>query len=138
MNSFKINDNEAKIPSGFSIPEGYFEAFESKVLAQLPANEPKVIAFYQRRTTWYFAAVAVVLLMLSIPIYQNFYKTSNAVDALVLEDYIATHTELSEEDLASILEKEDLDKIRLELNLGEEAIEDILLDNNNLEQYILD
>lgn len=138
MKSFKINDNEAKIPSGFSIPEGYFEAFESKVLAQLPANEPKVIAFYQRRTTWYFAAAAVVLLMLSIPIYQNFYKTSNAVDALVLEDYIATHTELSEEDLASILEKEDLDKIRLELNLGEEAIEDILLDNNNLEQYILD
>ncbi len=138
MKSFKINDNEAKIPSGFSIPEGYFEAFESKVLAQLPANEPKVIAFYQRRTTWYFAAAAVVLLMLSIPIYQNFYKTSNAVDALVLEDYIATHTELSEEDLASILEKEDLDKIRLELNLGEEAIEDILLDNNNLEQYIID
>lgn len=138
MKSFKINDNEAKIPSGFSIPEGYFEAFESKVLAQLPADGPKVIAFYQRRTAWYFAAAAVVILMLSIPIYQNLYNTSNAVDALVLEDYIATHTELSEEDLASILEKEDLDKIKLELNLGEEAIEDILLDNNNLEQYILD
>ena len=138
MKSFKINDNEAKIPSGFSIPEGYFETFECKVLTQLPADGPKVIAFYQRRTTWYFAAAAVVILMLSIPIYQNFYKTSNAVDALVLEDYIATHTELSEEDLASILEKEDLDKIRLELNLGEEANEDILLDNNNLEQYILD
>ena len=139
MKSFKINDNEAKIPSGFSIPEGYFEAFESKVIAQLPANEPKkVIAFYQRRTTWYFAVAAVVILMLSIPIYQNFFKTSNAVDALVLEDYIATHTELSEEDLASILEKEDLDRIRLELNLGKEAIEDILLDSNNLEQYIID
>lgn len=139
MKSFKINDNEAKISSGFSIPEGYFEAFESKVIAQLPANEPKkVIAFYQRRTTWYFAAAAVVILMLSIPIYQNFFKTSNAVDALVLEDYITTHTELSEEDLASILEKEDLDRIRLELNLGKEAIEDILLDSNNLEQYIID
>ncbi|WP_396194423.1 hypothetical protein [Flavobacterium sp.] len=138
MKSFKINENEPKISSGFTTPEGYFESFESKVLAQLPANKTKVIAFYRQKTTWYYAAAAVVVLLLSIPIYQNFYKSSNEVDAVVLEEYIATHVDISEEDLATILEDEDLEKIKLELNLGEEAIEDILLNNNDLEQYILD
>jgi len=138
MKPFTLNDNEAKITSGFKTPEGYFEALESKLSAQLPANTPKVIAFYQRKTTWLYAAAAAVILFVSIPIYQNVYRSANEVDAVVLEDYIATHADISTEDLASVLEEEDLEKIKLELNLGEEAIEDILLNNNDLEQYILD
>lgn len=138
MKPFKINDNEPKIPTGFKTPDGYFEALESKILTQLPSQEPKVIAFYQRKSTWYYAVAAVVILFVSIPIYQNVYHSSTEVDALVLEDYIATHADISAEDLATILETEDLEKIKLELNLGEEAMEDILLNNNNLEQYILD
>ncbi|WP_395633976.1 hypothetical protein [Flavobacterium sp.] len=138
MKPFTLNDNEAKITSGFKTPEGYFEALESKLSEQLPANAPKVIAFYQRKSTWYYAVAATIVVLLSIPIYQNFYQTSGEVDALVLEDYIATHADISTEDLATVLEKEDLEKIKLELNLGEEAIEDILLNNNDLEQYILD
>jgi hypothetical protein len=138
MKPFTLNDNEAKITSGFKTPEGYFEALESKLSAQLPANTPKVIAFYQRKTTWLYAAAAVLILFVSIPIYQNVYRSANEVDAVVLEDYIATHADISTEDLASVLEEEDLEKIKLELNLGEEAIEDILLNNNDLEQYILD
>ncbi|MFY8008685.1 MAG: hypothetical protein ACOVNW_03265 [Flavobacterium sp.] len=138
MKPFTLNDNEAKITTGFKTPEGYFEALESKLSAQLPANEPKVIAFYQRKTTWLYAAAAIVILFVSIPIYQNVYRSATEVDAVVLEDYIATHADISAEDLATILEKEDLDKIKLELNLGEEAIEDILLKNNDLEQYIID
>lgn len=138
MKSFKINDNDSKIPSGFKTPESYFEALESKILTQLPSHEPKVIAFYKRKSTWYYAAAAAVVVMLSIPIYQNFFKSSGEVDAIVLEDYIATHADISAEDLATILEEEDLEKIKLELNLGDEAIEDILLNNNDLEQYILD
>lgn len=138
MKPFTLDDNEAKITSGFKTPEGYFEALESKLSAQLPANTPKVIAFYQRKTTWLYAAAAVVILFMSIPIYQNVYRSANEVDAIVLEDYIATHADISTEDLASVLEEEDLEKIKLELNLGEEAIEDILLNNNDLEQYIID
>lgn len=138
MKPFTLNDKEAKITTGFNTPEGYFEALESKLSAQLPANKPKVIAFYQRKTTWLYAAAAVVILFVSIPIYQNVYRSSSEVDAVVLEDYIATHADISAEDLATILEKEDLDKIKLELNLGEEAIEDVLLNNNDLEQYIID
>ena len=138
MKPFKINDNEPKIPNGFKTPDSYFEALESKILTQLPSKKPKVIAFYQRKSTWYYAAAAAVILLLSVPIYQNFYQSSGEVEAMVLEDYIATHADISAEDLATILETEDLEKIKLELNLGEEAMEDILLNNNNLEQYILD
>jgi len=112
--------------------------WKARLSAQLPANKPKVIAFYRRKTTWLYAAAAVVILFVSIPIYQNVYRSSSEVDAVVLEDYIATHADISAEDLATVLEKEDLDKIKLELNLGEEAIEDVLLNNNDLEQYIID
>jgi hypothetical protein len=73
-----------------------------------------------------------------LAIYQNVHQSATEVDAVVLEDYIATHADISAEDLATVLEKEDLEKIKLELNLGEEAIEDILLNNNDLEQYIID
>ena len=138
MKPFTLNNNDAKITTGFKTPEGYFEALESKLSAQLPANEPKVIAFYQRKTTWLYAAAAIVILLVSIPIYQNVHQSATEVDAVVLEDYIATHADISVEDLATVLEKEDLEKIKLELNLGEEAIEDILLNNNDLEQYIID
>ncbi|MEY2629274.1 MAG: hypothetical protein RLZZ469_169, partial [Bacteroidota bacterium] len=118
MKPFTLNDNEAKITSGFKTPEGYFEALESKLSEQLPANTPKVIAFYQRKTTWLYAAAAVVILFVSIPIYQNVYRSATEVDAIVLEDYIATHADISTEDLATVLEEEDLEKIKLELNLG--------------------
>src|SRR5574343_627280 len=123
MQPFKINDNEPKIPNGFKTPDSYFEALESKILTLLPSKEPKVIAFYQRKSTWYYAAAAAVILLLSVPIYQNFYQSSGEVEAMVLEDYIATHADISAEDLATILETEDLEKIKLELNLGEEAME---------------
>ena len=41
MKPFKL-DNEPKITSGFTMPEGYFDSFTDKVLTQLNKEEPKV------------------------------------------------------------------------------------------------
>jgi hypothetical protein len=62
MKPFTLNNNDAKITTGFKTPEGYFEALESKLSAQLPANELKVIAFYQRKTTWLYTKTFINLL----------------------------------------------------------------------------
>ena len=43
MKEFKL-DNNPKISPGFSVPENYFENFSSKLLQELPKNEPKVIS----------------------------------------------------------------------------------------------
>lgn len=137
MKPFKL-DNEPKITSGFTMPEGYFDAFTEKVLHQLPKEEPKVIAIFSRKKLWYYAAAAIVVMLLSVPIYHNFTTQSQEVDAVVLEDYLYNHATISNDEMANLLDKEDLEKIKLELNLEDEAVEDILLNNTDLEQYIID
>lgn len=137
MKTFKL-DNEPKITSGFTTPVGYFDSFTDKVFTQLPKEEPKVISIFTRRKTWYYAAAAAVVMLLSVPIYNNFETSSEEVDAVALEDYINNHTTISDDEIADLLDKEDLEKMRLELNLEDEAVEDILLNNTDLEQYIID
>ncbi len=137
MKPFKL-DNEPKITSGFTMPEGYFDSFADKVLTQLPKEEPKIISIFSRRKTWYYAAAAVVVMMLSIPVYTNYFAASEEVDAVALEDYINNHATISEEEIANLLDTEDLEKMKLELNLEDEVVEDILLNNADLEQYIID
>jgi len=137
MKPFKL-DNEPKITPGFTMPEGYFDSFADKVLTQLNKEEPKVISIVSRRRTWYYAAAAVVVMLLSVPIYNNYATSSEEVDAVALEDYINNHTTISDDEIANLLDKEDLEKMKLELNLEDEAVEDILLNNTDLEQYIID
>ncbi|MFN3753848.1 hypothetical protein [Flavobacterium sp.] len=137
MKPFKL-DNEPKITSGFTTPEGYFDSFNAKMLKQLKKEEPKVISIVSRRKSWYIAAAAVVAMLLSVPIYNNFSTASDNIDAVVLEDYLKNHVLISNDEIASLLDMEDLEKIRLDLNLEDQAVEDILLNNINLEQYIID
>lgn len=137
MKDFKL-DNEPKISSGFTTPSGYFDSFPEKVLAQISQEESKVISFFDSRRNWYFAAAAVVTLMLSIPVY-NFYRLqSQEIDAATLENYIAYNSTISQEQIIDLLEQEDLDKIKLELNIDDAAIEDALQSNTNLEDYLID
>jgi hypothetical protein len=137
MKDFKL-DNEAKISSGFTTPDGYFDAFSDKVLAQLQKDEPKTVSIYSLRKTWYYAAAAVIVLMLSIPVYNNYKLGQQEIDTATLENYIAYHSTISEDEIVDLLEQEDLDKMKMELNVDDTAIEEALKSNSNLEEYIID
>ncbi|MES2410805.1 MAG: hypothetical protein V4535_05105 [Bacteroidota bacterium] len=137
MKDFKL-DNEPKITSGFTTPDGYFDTFTDKVLAKLPKQEPKVVSIFSSRKTWYFAAAAVLILMLSIPLFNNYNTQSEEIDTATLENYIAYQSNISEEQIVDLLEQEDLDKMKLDFNVDDTAIEDALNTNSNLEQYIID
>lgn len=137
MKDFKL-DNELKITSGFTTPDGYFDTLSDKILAQLPKKEPTVISIFSSRKTWYFAAAAVLILMLSIPFYTKYSTQSEEIDSATLENYIAYQSTISEEQIVDLLEQEDLDKMKLDFNIDDEAIEDALNTNSNLEQYIID
>ena len=136
MNDFKL-DNEPKITSGFTIPDGYFDTFSEKILAQIPIHEPKVISIFNITKTWYFVAAAIVIVMLSIPLYLNYSINNEALDTSVLENYITNNSNISEDEIVDLLDKEDLVKMKIEFNLQEEDLEDILSTNTNLEQYII-
>jgi cell division protein FtsL len=137
MKDFKL-DNEPKITPGFILPDGYFDTFSEKVLSQLPKEEPKVISIFSLRKTWYFAAAAILVVMLSIPIYNNYSTNQEEVDTATLENYIAYQSTISQDEIVDLLEQEDIDRIKLELNVDDQEIEDALKSNSNLEEYIID
>lgn len=136
MKTFKL-DTEPKIPSGFTTPEHYFDNFSEKVMQQLPQNEPKIISIFAKRKTWLYTAAALLILALTIPIYLNFISHSSEIDDETIENYITYHSTVSDTDLVNLLDEEDIDKMSSEMNIEEVTIEDELLGNKNLEQYLI-
>jgi cell division protein FtsL len=137
MKDFKL-DNETRITSGFTTPDGYFDSFSEKVLRQLPKKEPKVISIFSSGKTWYYAAAAVIVFMLSIPLYTNYKASQEEIDTTTLENYIASNSTISQDEIVDLLEQEDLDRMKMELNVDDAAIEEVLKSNSNLEEYIID
>jgi cell division protein FtsL len=137
MKNFNLG-NEPKITSGFTTPDGYFDTFSEKVLAQLPKQETKVISIFSSKKVWYFAAVAILILMLSIPLFTKYSTQQEEIDTVTLENYIAYQSNISEEEIVNLLEQDDLDKMKLDFNIDDATIEDALKSNSNLEQYLID
>jgi len=134
MKEFRL-DNEPKITSGFKTPEGYFDNLSEKINANLPKNEPKVISIFQKRKTWMYSVAAVLAISLSVVFYQQFQSTET-LDAEFLENYIARNTTVSEYDLLELLEKEDIEKIQIDLDIQDEVLEETMIHNTNLEHYL--
>lgn len=136
MKTFKL-DNEPKIQTGFTVPENYFEDFSAKMIQQLPKNEPKVISLFARKKTWMYAAAAVMVMALSLPIYNKYSRPSSEIDSATLENYITYHSTVSATDIVNLLDEQDIQKISLDLDIEDVAIENELSQNKNLEQYLL-
>ena len=137
MKNFNLG-NEPKITSGFTTPDGYFDTFSEKVLAQLPKQETKVISIFSSKKVWYFAVAAILILMLSIPLFTKYSTQQEEIDTETLENYIAYQSNISEEEIVNLLEQDDLDKMKLDFNIDDATIEDALKSNSNLEQYLID
>lgn len=136
MKDFKL-ENEPKITTGFKTPEGYFDMFSEKLMTQLPKEEPKVISLFHSKKRWLFATAAVLILALSVPIFNTLSTNKEQIDQATLENYITYHSGISEDDLVDLLEKEDIEKMKVNYDIQDEMLEDVLSTNSNLEQYIL-
>lgn len=136
MKTFKI-ENKSKIKSGFTAPENYFDHFSAKILKQIQKEEPKVISIFARRKSWIYAAAAILVLTLTIPVYLYYHNLSTEIDGTTLENYITYHSTISDTDLANLLDENDIQKIKIDLNIDDKSIESELSKNNNLEQYLL-
>jgi len=135
MKDFKLDTNE-KINSGFKIPEHYFDTLSEKVMQQLPKDEPKVVSFYARNKRWMYSAAAVLVLSLSIPIVYQMQNREEELTSSEVETYIVNHTTLSDDDIVNLLDQEDIDKLKIDTPIEKEALEEVLSNNTDLEQYI--
>jgi len=137
MKTFKL-DNTPKIESGFKTPENYFDTFSARVMQQLPKEEPKTISLFSKRKSWLYAAAAVLVLAMAVPVvYTNFYKSSPEIDEATLENYISYNTSISDTDLVNLLDEKDIQKIDIGMNIEDKTIENELSENKNLEHYLL-
>ena len=136
MKTFKL-DNEPKINTGFTVPDNYFEDFSEKMMQHLPENEPKIISIYARKKTWMYAAAAILVLALSIPIYTNYFRNSSEIDTATLENYITYQSTVSATDIVNLLDEQDIQKMTVDLDIEDITIENELSQNKNLEQYLL-
>ncbi len=136
MKTFKL-ENEPKIESGFKTPEHYFDDFSAKVMEKLQKEEPKTISLFAQRKTWAYAAAAVLVLALTIPVYNNFYSRSPEIDTVTLENYISYQSSVSTTDLVNLLDEKDIQKINIDLNIEDRTIENELSADSDLEQYLL-
>lgn len=130
--------NAPKIETGFVTPENYFENFSSKIMLEInQEKEPKIIPFYTKRKVWIYAVAAIFVLGLMIPLYNYSENSFSKIDDISLENYIVSSSSITEDYYAYELDKEDIKKINIQLNIEDKTIENELTNNADLEQYFL-
>jgi len=137
MKTFKL-ENEPKIETGFKTPDDYFENFSVKMMEQLPASEPKIIYIFQKRKNIILMVAAVLVIALMIPNLNYTTASSQALDRIALENYINYQSNVNQYDLMRVLETKDITNMNTSIVLEDEAIEDVLSANSNLENLILE
>ncbi len=138
MKPFKLEDH-APIQPGFKTPDGYFDTLQQNVMQRIAsAPEVRVIPLYRRKAGWISAAAAVIVLCFTIPFTNKMMTENNSPDLASLENYIGEDSGLTQYDLVNLLDNNDLQKTGQESAPTDKDIEEALLDNNNLEHYIID
>lgn len=136
MKEFRLDETE-KITSGFSVPEHYFDDFQNELIGRLAEKETKVHSLFSHKKTWFFAAAAVLIIALCVPILIQNRISSREIDKATLENYLSYNANLSDDDIAELLDEKDLQKIKIDLTIEDKDIEDILSTNANLEDYLI-
>ncbi len=132
-------DNQPKITSGFKTPEDYFESFSEKMFLKLNFEKPKVISLTYRikqNKKWLFAIASVVLITISILFYTIEQNNIEQKYTAEVENYLTNHPTFSDDELVDLLDNEDISKIKIDSKLQNDAIEQSLIENADIEQII--
>lgn len=135
MKDFNL-DTETKINSGFIVPDNYFDRLADKIVGDLP-KEVKVISIFSKRKTWITAVAALLILQVSIPVFNHFYNQSIESESAIFENYISNNTCINENDIAVLLTENDFKKLNNDLKIEDKIIENELSGNENIEEYLL-
>lgn len=132
MKDFDLHNS--KIKSGFKVPENYFENFEDRLLSQIESKEePKVISLFHRKQIWISAIAAVFVALIAIPVYFNS-VTTEKISNQTLENYLTI--EYNTYDLIDNLSEEDIQGLETSVSLNDAAVEDYLLQEENIDYYL--
>lgn len=134
MKEFKIND-ENKITSGFTTPEGYFDNFTIDLNNNVShlKTDRKVISIYTKR--WLTSVAAVLIVALSVSVYTKL-VIEKPEDSIEMENYISNHSEISQYDLITLLDKKDIENLSVEMNASNPKTEEEFDNAIEIENYL--
>lgn len=134
MKEFKIKD-ENKITSGFTTPEGYFDNFTIDLNNNVShlKTDRKVISIYTKR--WLTSVAAVLIVALSVSVYTKL-VIEKPEDSIEMENYISNHSEISQYDLITLLDKKDIENLSVEMNASNPKTEEEFDNANEIENYL--
>jgi hypothetical protein len=135
MKEFNLESHK-KINPGFTVPENYFETFSEQLMQQLPEKETKTIAIARLTKRWIYGAAAVFVVSVSVPVINN-YESDVPLADVHIEQYMSYNFNISEHEIASLLDQTDLQELKMELKIEDKTIENELSTDTNLEQYLV-
>ncbi len=135
MKEFKL-DHQPKINTGFKVPDDYFDTLEKAVQNKIASRQTPVFKLFTKKK-WIIAVAAIFVIALSIPIFNQIKTSASSLDQAHVEVYLAEQCDLYEEDIVDLLDDEKIEKIELELNINPSELEEALLTNSNVEEYLI-
>lgn len=126
--------------SGFKVPENYFESFDAKVLTSIDnEDKSKVLPLFDWKKITYISGIAAsILLAINLFFTNSNNFTLDDIDTASIESYLMNE-DLSSYDIAPYLGTADLSSEHfVENRLKTSDIEDYLLQNSDVENFITD
>ena len=126
----KLEDSNSKNKTGFSVPDNYFENVEDAILNKIEAEDSiPVISLFNKKTLLFVASIAACIVLV-FSIFKNNDVSVNDIATTEIENYLETNQTISETELLSLLDNEDINQLIKETNtIANQQIEDYLLDN---------
>ena len=123
--------------SGFQVPDGYFESLDKKLTQAISSEkEVKVISLFSWKKAAYVSGIAASIVLL-VSLFNKFDNkpTFGNIETAVIENYIVDE-DFSNEDFASLITEDlTLDKF-MDSHLIDSNLEDYILDNASVEDYL--
>jgi hypothetical protein len=125
--------------SGFSIPEDYFDIVEDNILSRISQKEPvKVISLINRKSILYVSSIAAALILMFNLIDRKAGIDINSIETTSIERYLSDE-DFGSDELAVLFDySEFLDDSFNSISFSEEAMEDYVIDNLELDDLYIE
>jgi hypothetical protein len=125
--------------SGFKVPDQYFETIDDKIMEVVSSEiEVKVIPLMSWKKAIYVSGIAASIVLM-VSLFNNYSNqpTFDSLEMALIENYISEEG-LTREDMASMLNDDlTLDKF-MDSQLINANLEDYILDNSPVEDYLIE
>jgi hypothetical protein len=139
MDNIKLNNILNSKSTGQTIPEGYFDTIEDSVYKKITSSkkEIKVVRLFTRKNMFYAASLAAAIVLMLIVVLPSNPSFSN-LELETVENYIYQES-YSSEDIAALLTEEELKEVLYaDSSYSDESLEDYILDNTTIEDFIIE